>query len=441
MNDRWYAIAGGVLALLVVIVLLVPAPHSLPQEVSWPTTADRGPEGLKGLQSWLERARVTTRSLRRRYDTLASDPRLTPDGNLLIVTLPPRTPARESELGDLRRWLERGNNILLLVAGGDLPGWSMQADWTANDKLLETLGYRFESEVPDADEHDQASSDERPNLTQLLDGLEPVERELTPRWDHPLTAGVESVHTRSYSAFERRRRLEGASEARGVLGLLQDSERQGPALWKIRVGDGEALVSGYAGLFSNAMLGRADNARLAANIVSLMSRPNGAVIFDDMHMGLSDLYDARAFFADPRLHATLWFILGFWLLYLIGRSRRLAPVQRPARGYRAFELTEAVAGLLARRLDRVSAARRLFRHFFDEVRARHGLPTTGEPAWSPLARSARLRAGLLRTLRRRHARTRAGGRVDLVALINLMHRARREMYEEHEGHDLSRSST
>ncbi len=441
MNDRWYAIAGGVLALLVVIVLLVPAPHSLPQEVSWPTTADRGPEGLKGLQTWLEHAQVTTRSLRRRYDTLASDPRLTPDGNLLIVTLPPRAPARESELRELRRWLERGNNILLLMAGGDLPGWSMQADWTANDKLLETLGYRFESEVPDADEHDRAPSDERPNLTQLLDGLERVERELTPPWDHPLTAGVESVHTRSYPAFERRFRLEGAGEARGVLGLLQDSEQQGPALWKIRVGDGEALVSGYAGLFSNATLGRANNARLAANIVSLMSRPNGAVIFDDMHMGLSDLYDARAFLADPRLHATLWFILGLWLLYLIGRSRRLAPVHRPARGYRAVELIEAVAGLLARRLDRVSAARRLFRHFFDEVRARHGLPTTGEPAWGPLARSARLRAGLLRALRRRHARTRAGGRVDLVALINLMHRARQEMYEEHEGHDLSRSST
>jgi hypothetical protein len=437
VSDRWQAVAGGVLALLFVAVLLVPSPRDPADRISWPTTADRGAEGLKGLQAWLERAGVNTYSLRRRYDTLAADARLAPTGNLLVMALPPRTPPLHEELQALHHWLERGNAVLLLMARGDLPAWSMRADRGPDVKVLAALGYRLAFDAAgDASDTPEAPQ-QKHSLSELLTSLERVDRRLYPVLPHhPVTAGVDAVQALAYPALQQRLRLEGRDGPRGVVPLLCDAAHRAPALWEVRVGRGRALVSRYAGLFGNAMLGRSDNARLAANIVTTMLGSAGTVVFDDMHMGLSDLYDANAFFSDSRLHVTLWFILGFWLLYLVGRSRRLGLPQRRLERYRPAEMVDALAGLFARRLDEATTARRLFRHFFDDVRARYGLPTTGEPTWELLARRAPLPAPLLRSLRARHARALAARGSDLAVLFNLLQRARREIHEEHGRHGL-----
>jgi hypothetical protein len=194
------------------------------------------------------------------------------------------------------------------------------------------------------------------------------------------------------------------------------------------VGSGRLWVSRYPGLFGNAALGEADNARLLANVLGSALGPDGVVLFDDMHQGLSDLYDPQAFFADPRLHNTLLFIFGFWMLYVIGYSNRLGPPapSQPAVSRQA-DLVRAVGGLFARRLRPHTVAERLYVHFFDEIRGRRGLPTNGQPVWQMLRLSPRLDRERLEQLMRMYERTRSGHAPDLMMLSEQLRLARKDL--------------
>jgi hypothetical protein len=185
-------------------------------------------------------------------------------------------------------------------------------------------------------------------------------------------------------------------------------------------------VSRYSDLFANGQLAKADNGRLLANIVSSSLGRNGRVIFDDMHQGATDLYDAKAFFGDPRFISTLIFMVGFWLLYLIGRSSRLAPAREAVSSYYAADLARAMAGFFVRRLGAVTVERQLFVFFFNDIRSRFGLPTNGQPVWSILSGMSRVSADDINQLRMRYERT-AARKPDLVSLARLMQRTRESL--------------
>ena len=67
------------------------------------------------------------------------------------------------------------------------------------------------------------------------------------------------------------------------------------AAWEIPVLNGRIIFMASGTLLSNRALGSADNRRFVANLVRWHVAPGGAVIFDDMHQGLSILYDPDAF--------------------------------------------------------------------------------------------------------------------------------------------------
>ena len=142
---------------------------------------------------------------------------------------------------------------------------------------------------------------------------EPIE--LLPRLRHPLTRDVATVSARSFGSLDRGRFLTGTIRGRVVLPLLGEVEK-GAAFWEARVGSGRMWVSRYSDLFANVGLGEADNARFVANLVSAALGSNGRVLFDDMHQGATDLYDAKAFFRDPRFANTMIFMLGLGLVGL-----------------------------------------------------------------------------------------------------------------------------
>lgn len=144
-----------------------------------------------------------------------------------------------------------------------------------------------------------------------------------------------------------------------------------------------------------------------------------------MHQGATNLYDAKAFFSDPRFTSTLVFMVGFWLLYLIGRSRRLAPAREAIPRYYAADLARAMAGFFARRLSAVTAERQLFVFFFNDIRSRFGLPTNGRPVWSILSGMSRISADDIDQLRTRYERT--ARKPDLVSLARLMQRTRESL--------------
>ena len=120
MKDRLVTLAGALLALLTVGVLLFPSTGGPNAESSSPTTADRGHYGLAGLKRWLSEENIPSVSFRKRYDSLLGDPALSDTGNLLILSLPQKLPARERELNDLYNWLAAGNSVLVLSAMSDV---------------------------------------------------------------------------------------------------------------------------------------------------------------------------------------------------------------------------------------------------------------------------------------------------------------------------------
>jgi len=433
MKDRLLTIAGGLLAFALVVILLVPTEQDAAGQISRPLSTDRGRAGLQGLQRWLEQGGVEAVALGRRYTELASSLELNPLGNLLIVSLPQLVPSRLDEREALRTWVSQGNSVLVLVAAGDAPPWMMVSRGSSSHDFLESLGFELDMHHLDGVEEEQGEDDSGKqddgvwqslrDLDALFTG-EPIA--LRPRFPHPLTRDVGSVSTHSFESLDRGWNLSGASLGRLVLPLLGEVD-SGDAFWEARVGNGRMWVSRYSDLFANAGLGEADNARFLANLVAAALGPHGRVLFDDMHQGATDLYDAKAFFRDPRFVNTMLFAIGLWLLYLVGRSRRLAPPREPVSRYYAADLARAMAGFFVRRLSTPTVERQLFMFFFNDIRGRYGLPANGQPVWSMLSGMSRVSADDVVALRSHYERSAASKSSDLVAITRLMQRTRESL--------------
>lgn len=421
MRERLVTLLGALAALYLVFVLLVgPREPDAPAE-SMPTTADSGKRGLRGLQSWIESSGIRVVSLRTRYDRLQADAGLADRGNLMILTLPQNLPARQLEITALKDWVESGNAVLVLDGSIEVFARPQSRRWQPSG-LLAALGFNLEFADPEGDEPDD-SGDEAAAQVQLDKDGRPAPRGLIARGRHPVLHAVRDVRVRTHSLDPLA--LTSKEKFRTSLVLLDDPLRGSPAFWQVRIGDGIGWISGYADLFSNAALGAGDNARLLANIVASSLGPDGRVIFDDMHQGLTEVYDPNAFFGDARLHATLWFIVGFWLLYVVGRSNRIAPlVQRPGLP-RAVDFVRAVGGLFARRLSGREVALGLLRHFSGELRGvRAG---ADDVDWELLARNPRVPRSQIDELRALHSGLAQGRTPDLVRLNNLIHSIRKHL--------------
>ena len=428
MKDRLTTLLGALLALLAVAVLLFPSANPEGSAASRPTTMDRGRYGLAGLQRWLSDAGVPVQSLRHRYTSLATDAELSETGNLLVLSLPQKLPAREKEVAELYDWLVKGNSVLVLSAVSDTPPWSLNSESDTTTDLISALGFHFDTPPSeDTPQRKPAVQRDAVGFTELIQSLKRQPRPLVPACRHALLDGVTTVEAHTFPRLEKDRRLESGGDRRLSLPLLWTHPEAAPAFWELRVGEGRAWVSRYPDLFGNVTLGLGDNAQLMVNLIRAALSAQGTVIFDDMHQGLSTLYDPSAFFGDARLHHTLWFVLGFWLLYVMGHSNRLAPLRKRRVPQRAVDLVRAMAGLFARRLPGHIVAGRLFTHFFNKIRTRHGLPTNGEPVWWVLEQSPRIDPAGLDSLKGLYEATAAQRKLDLVDLTNLLQKTRKEL--------------
>ena len=446
MKDRLLTFALALGAFAVFYALLVPKPPPQQQVVTRPVTTERGPNGYYGMYEWLRTSGVRVESLRDRYNRLdAFAPSPDDVGNLLITTTPHRYPLRRSELQPVRAWIARGNTLLVLAGLSDTPEWSMgegaDAAFMANMEQLTGLTFsqqssaaapipedpptepESETQAPPASQSE--SSPEKQSAQAAIEGMEKYEEprrfELEPNAAHPLLAGVNLAA--AMSEYPSAKWFAVVTPERAVLELAHDPESGVPVLWLLRYGDGQILVSAYGSVFANKMLGEADNARLLANIVAWSVAPGGRVLIDDAHQGLVAFYDADAFFGDARLHATLWWLIGLWLVFVLGPRTLRAPRERWAPlDVRSF--VRATGGFLARVLRPAQAAQRLFENFFNDLRRRSGLPANGAPVWEALEAQSAAPAADLEQLRKLHARATRGGRIDLQRLQTLLSRTR-----------------
>ena len=205
----------------------------------------------------------------------------------------------------------------------------------------------------------------------------------------------------------------------GLLQVAQLANRGNAALWIKPQKDGQIIVLGVAGLFSNQYLARADNAQLLANVVSWSLEPGGAVIFDDAHQGAVDYYDAKAFFKDPRLHHTLWWLVLLWFAFVLGIQRfRAHEQQKPIADVTAF--VGRSGDFLASALTPPTAGARLLANFFNSIHRRLGTREDGTALWDWLSAQAAVTRNEVGELQDLASRIASGRRFSLSRLQNLL---------------------
>jgi len=432
MRERLTTLACALGALLLIGTLLLRGDTLAVRRASPPTTLERSDNGLLGATTWLQSEGVRTLALRERFGALLQQARLPRSGNLFIVSLPVVTGFTSAEALAIDRWVREGNTLLVLAALRDRPGWA-QYPFVMNNDLLLLTDLSF---APTAEQHGERSPAQRPaaaapadrreRLTRLATELESPELgTLVPNRAHPFFSGV----TRAEALSDYAPLGNSVTIPRDgfVLSLAHEKSSAEDAFWVRPLGEGTIIVSGFSSLFSNRALGRADNARLLANLVGASVAADGVVVFDDEHQGLSDSYDPRRFYRDRRLYGTLAVIAVVWLSWVLGATQLHTPLARTG-APREAELVRTTGLYLARVLRPAAAARRLLEQFLQRVATATGAGDA-EPArlWEWLENHPRLPRGNVQQLREWYVAAGANRDVPLIRLHNLIRHTERQL--------------
>ena len=409
MKERLVTLALAACALALFWILLVPKPQGAPAAPHPVTTGVDG-EGYFAAARWLVATGVPTLELHQRFAQLA-DKTISPHptGNLLITTLPYGVVLNPEEYSDLDTWIGRGNTMLVLAALDDTPLWSALSTNFLPELQKRCVAIDFTAvQVAGTDPITKAKAG---LVFALTSGGGTVE--LHPSGRIGLLDGIRQLAT--LSALPSQQWQAKAIDAAPVLELARRADSADAVLWVKSSGNGAIIVSAYASLFSNQVIGKADNSRLLSNIVAWSLQPGGRVIFDDAHQGAMDEYDAAKFMADPRLHRTLLWLLVLWLAWVVASQPLRASAPRVAT-LDENAMLRVTANFFAGVLRPVTSAQWLLDEFFDRLRRRHGLANSGGPPWDWLASHAGVPRGQLEELRDLYARTQSGQRVSLIRL-------------------------
>jgi hypothetical protein len=412
LKERLVTLGLALGALALVYVLFIPKPQSAGNAPVMPLSTEPGPNGYQAVWRWLEAGHIPVFALHERYDSLNYWP-FKYRGNVLLTTMPHKLPARPDEVTQLDAWVERGNTLVVMAALDDTPPWVMA---TGSD-LVETAGRltRLKFEVIKPPSQSQGRS-----LSAAVNGFLSAQiSAIEPRGAHPLLQDVHSVRVVSDLPASRWRAT--PMDRSAVLQIGQVAGNGDPAIWLRRQGKGQVLTFAVASIFSNQLIGEADNARLLSNLIAWSVSNGSAVIFDDAHQGAVSYYDAKAFFADPRLHRSLGWIVLLWFVFVLGVQR----LRVRSREWNPADATAFVAmsgEFFASALPAEEVGARLCANFFNSIRRRLGLQQDGGPVWDWLAAQAGVAPGDLAELRRLHGRMESGRRVDLLRLQNLLSR-------------------
>ena len=420
MRERLITLGCALGSLFIFLALFVRGEGGDTRQVALPTTAEAHGNGLLAALSWLASEGIHTVSLRERFDSLGKRRDLPATGNLLIMALPVATPLRLQEARALDTWVRAGNTLLLLAALSDRPDWGAGGFGIHNDLQLLT-GLDFHT-VPRHAKGDAAAARMSEASGELA---QPQRAALIPNRPHPYLRGVHEVLAESDyppQPWTVRVPRDGF-----VLSLAHQREGGQGVLWVRSAGAGTIVISGFGSLFSNRVLGRADNARMLADIVAATVRADAAVLFDDEHQGLASAYDPAKFYADPRLYRTFAVFAIVWLVWVLGATRLRLPVIRIA-APREEELVRATGGFLARVLRPAAAARRMFEYFFRRLAARtHRGARGGALPWDWLEQHPRLARADVLQLKEWYTRAYSDERVPLTRLHNLIVRTERQL--------------
>jgi hypothetical protein len=414
MRERLVALGLAAAALGLFYVLFFTRPQTDEAE-ALPLSTESRPAGYLAIWQWLTTLHVPAASLRYRYDRLPGLlPR--PTGNVLLMTLPQQEPAHAGELVRLQRWVEAGNTLLIMAALDDTPGWALgveAVDPVSPETLEQLTGLRFRGGLAAMF---RARRD--------LEALTRHRLDIQPRGEQALVAGVRHITALSDLPL-------GSAELQSQgdvlpLELASRSDNRTTTLWLLRRGAGQILLSSVASPFSNAAVALDDNARLLSNIIAWCRGDGGTVVFDDAHQGATAYYDGKAFFADPRLHRTIGWILLLWLAFVLGAL----PLRAVRRSWEPLDETaymEGSARYFAAVVPPGEAAQRLIERFLEAMRA--AVPDQQELAqratlWARFDAHPRVTERQRRDLHTFYEKACAGEHVNLTRLQGLLSQLR-----------------
>lgn len=425
MGERIYTGLAAIATLAVLFMLIMPAQQS-DDDSSQPLSTDREGAGLWALHEWAVRGGVNTARLRHRYDTLAASGQWPSTGNLMLIVLPQRIEPRSKELQSLGDWLSAGNNLLILAADGGHAKWRERGTWASAQDLLHGLGLGFvhREDNPETPDFSKVVGDMVSADNSSLDRSPLV---LEPTSPHPLLQGVASVEIDRIALFDTNRTLKLEDDDQVAWALLRSSKTNQPVFWQTFYGRGTIWTSRYASLFFNQHIGKKDNAVLASNLLGAGISSTGWLIFDDMHQGLTALYDPDTFFRDPRLWISVAFMLALWFAWVVGRAQRLMPPLPQPAALRSVEFASVVGGLFARRLSPHTAAVSLLEHFFSDLRVRYRIAPASRPDWPLLERLYTGPGVDLERVRHLAERLERGAKVDLNKFAHHLSRLREHL--------------
>jgi Domain of unknown function (DUF4350) len=410
-------------ALFACYALFLPKPHATDQSSPRPVTTEDGAAGYQAAWRWLQAEHVRESALHQRFDRL-SDATLSAraTGNVLVTTLPHELPVQPQEASQLEAWVESGNTLIVAAALDDTPQWA----GGGSARLLKDVERlsRLKFDTDNDDQKNAKPSSPSRSLKSTLEGVpEPTMIKIEPRGNHFLMDGIHSLSVLSDLPASRWRATPMDNSA--VLQVAQTGSGEG-AIFIRRQAKGQVITLAVAGLFSNRDIGSTDNAKLLSNIVAWTLQPGATVIFDDMHQGAVGYYDAKKFFADPRLHRTLLWLVFLWLAFVLGVQH----LRFPARDWRAADMTAFVSAsgdFLASSVTASAAASRILANFFDSLRRRPGVPTDDSGTWKWLSAQPSVSAQEVAELQNIHGRILRGQGFDLKRLQDLVSQLKGKM--------------
>lgn len=410
MNERARTALLAVGALALFYLMFVSDDLVAPPRQTHPTSAERGPDGYYALTQWLRRSGVHTLALRERYAWLNESGNLrSARGNVLLVTLPAQRAFRTEELAALDRWLRAGNTLLVMAALCDQPDWAHARASNDSGVLRDLTGIEFETVAqreqrlhPQTLATDPVSRALRRQQHSIMLAT-PQQLVAQPIAAHPLFAGVQQLVALSdYVRSSWSARLPYESF---MLQAARDRDTGEAVMWMRLLGNGRIWVSAYGSSLTNRVIAQGDNARWFANLLQQNLAPQGSVILDDLHQGVSAVYDGARFYADQRLWISVTVLLLLWFSWVLGATRLRTPrLHTPAP--RAAELVRASGALLPRTLTPQAAALRLIE--------------LALPLRRRAAAAARVAPADMAALQRLENGARSGHRVSLRDVHNLM---------------------
>ena len=431
MRERLVTLGFAIGALIMCYALFLPKPPAAGQVAPRPISTEAGQGGYQAAWRWLQAEHFPVSALHERFDHL-NDASLSKraSGNVLLTTLPAELPVQPQEASQLDAWVERGNTLVVAAALDDTPEWSGRGS-VSSARLVKDVERisRLKFDTDDAESKtDKAFAPARSLKSALSVLAQPITITIEPRGTHALMDGIHSL--RVVSDMPASHWHATPMDGSAVLQVAQADSGAG-AVWIRRQGKGQVITLAVAGLFSNRDIGSADNAKLLSNIIAWSLQPGGSMIFDDMHQGAVGYYDAKAFYADPRLHRTLlWFVL-LWLVFVLGIQRlRVSPQSGRSADVTAF--VNASGEFLASSVTAAAAGDRMLKNFFDSMRRRpgdlaHDTPADDAAAWLWLSSQASVSTQEVIELQEAQRRIRRGRRFDLMRLQNLISQLKGKM--------------